>query len=83
MCQLVCNFYSVGGKSWPVTGVLQDMTIEFVQDRISFCVLRVVACYDVLLDVAVGLLPFFFTGCRNWHVATCVLRDVFAGLLLL
>ena len=60
MCQLVCNFCSVGGKSWPVTGVLQDKTIEFVQDRIPFCVLRVVACYDVLLDVAVGLLTFFF-----------------------
>ena len=47
-----------GGKSRPVTGVLQDMRMDFVQDWIAACVLR---------DVAIGLLRCI-TGCGCWFV---------------
>ena len=67
----MCTLSSAGGKSRPVTGALQDMRADFVQDWIAACVLR---------DVAIGLLRCI-VGCGCWFV-TFVLQDVTSGMLL-
>ena len=68
---MVCTLSSAGGKSRPVSGVVQDMRMDFVQDWIAACVLR---------DVTIGLLRCI-TGCGCW-IVTFVLQDVATGVLL-
>jgi hypothetical protein len=67
----VCTFISARVYSRPVTGVVQDMEMDFVQDLIAACVLR---------DVTIGLLRCI-TGCSCW-IVTFVLQDVPTGMLL-
>ena len=67
----MCTLSSAGGKSRPVTGVLQDMRMDFVQDWIAARLLR---------DAAIGLLRCI-NGCGCWCV-TFVLQDVASGMLL-
>ena len=76
----MCTVSSAGGRSWPVTGVVQDVRMDFIQDWIAGCNHWLVTMYYWmwLLDCY-----FCFTGCINWHTTTCILRDVSAGMLLL
>jgi hypothetical protein len=71
MWPLVCNLCSAEGKSWPVTGVLQHMKMDFVCDWIAACVLR---------DVAFGCLRCI-TGCGCW-IVTFVEQDVATGVCI-